>query len=137
MDSKEPLLESWPDGKVKPFLEDGDDGQQRTRVKSRNPFNFVGFVILGLIALGALRMNHIKMDHIWPARKQHICKLHKEEMITDFKQVRTSFHLLDMLPAILLRHTLFASIFFSGPHLDLLVLFSFIKHSKFKYIDNT
>jgi hypothetical protein len=99
MASKEPLLESWQDEKARLSLEDGIERQQQRRVKARNPLSLVGYVILVLIAFGTIRLINVKINHIWPARTQPKYTVHGgDEMILDFKQVRTFFHLLSMLP---------------------------------------
>jgi hypothetical protein len=93
MASENSLLGSWPDEKAGPSLEDGRDGQQQKRVKARNPFSVVGYVILVLIAFGAIRMIHVRSNYILSGTGTKIdCQLHKEEMITNFKQVRAPFH---------------------------------------------
>jgi hypothetical protein len=96
MASTEPLLSSWQDEKAKVLLEDGDDNQQlERRAKARNPFNLVGSVILVLIALGIVRMIHIKIGYMLSNGKPSIC-IHggSEISILNFKEVRTTFHLL-------------------------------------------
>ncbi len=119
MTSKEPLLESWRDEKARPSVVDGDSGQQQKRVRARYPFSYVIWgLISGLIILSAVRTIEVKINDTRLARKQHVCTHHKDEMITDFKQVRTSFHLLFILPQIgLLRTQLpaFSSRAFNSP----------------------
>jgi hypothetical protein len=94
MTSTEPLLSSWQDEKVKPFLEDGDDDQQvERRAKARNPFNLVGSVILVLIALGIVRMIHVKIGYMLSNGKLIVCTHGGSDIpILNFKEVRTTFH---------------------------------------------
>jgi hypothetical protein len=94
MASTEPLLSSWQDEMAKPSLEDGDAGQQRA--KARNPFNFVGSVVLVLIVLGIVRMIQLKIGYMLSNGKImiNICTDDGSvRYITDFKDVRMTFHL--------------------------------------------
>jgi hypothetical protein len=97
MTSTVPLLSSWQDEKVKPSLEDGDADQQlERRAKARNPFNLVGSVIMGLILLGLVRMIQVKIGYMLSNGKPilNICTDDGSvRYITDFKDVRMSFHL--------------------------------------------
>lgn len=97
MASTEPLLSSWQDEMVKPSLEDCDADQQlERRAKARNPFNLVGSVILVLIALSIVRMIQIKIGYMLSNGKImiNICTDDGSvRYITDFKDVRMTFHL--------------------------------------------
>jgi hypothetical protein len=97
MTSTKPLLSSWQDEKAKPSLEDDDADQQlERREKARNPFNLVGSVILGLILLGLVHMIQVKIGYMLSNGKPilNICTDDGSvRYITDFKDVRMTFHL--------------------------------------------
>ena len=81
-------------------LEDCDADQQlERRAKARNPFNLVGSVILVLIALSIVRMIQIKIGYMLSNGKTmiNICTDDGSvRYITDFKDVRMTFHLFFM-----------------------------------------